>query len=77
MTTTKQHGKKIEITNKGAVVYPPQGEYDQIAAFQMVEITINFFGKIMTAWHDTKILHDGRQVVINGDGFIPAGYEIA
>ena len=77
MTTTKQHSKKIEITNKGAVVYPPKSEYKDIEAFQMVEITISFFGKTLKSWHDTKILNDGRQIVINGDGFIPSGYEIA
>ena len=26
--------------------------------------------------HDTKIMEDGRQFVINGNGFIPAGFEI-
>lgn len=48
-----------------------------ILAFQMVEFVINFFGNEITTMHDTKIMQDGRQIVIGGCGYIPEGYEVA
>lgn len=68
--------KKIEIT-KLKRVEAPAGEYENITAFQMIEYVIDFFGNIISGTLDTKITNDGRQVVIDGDGYIPAGYEIA
>lgn len=68
--------KKIEIT-KLTRVEAPSGEYENIAAFQMIEYAIDFFGNIITGTLDTKITNDGRQFVISGDGYIPEGYEIA
>jgi hypothetical protein len=47
-----------------------------ILAFQMVYFTINFFGKIITTEHDTKIMKDGSQLVIGGCGYIKEGYQI-
>ena len=47
-----------------------------IVAFQLVNVEINFYGKIITDTLDTKIMKDGRQIVIDGNGFIPAGYEL-
>ena len=43
----------------------------------MVEYVIDYFGNKITGSLDTKIMSDGSQVVIDGDGYIPAGYEIA
>lgn len=68
--------KKVEI-KKLARIEAPAGEYENITAFQMVEYTIDFFGNIISGTLDTKITNDGRQIVIDGDGYIPAGYEIA
>jgi len=47
-----------------------------IVAFQLVEFTINFFGKVIESTHDTKIMKDGRQFVIGGCGFIKDGFEV-
>lgn len=48
-----------------------------VVAFQMVEFVINFFGNEITTTHDTKIMQDGKQIVIGGCGYIPEGYEVA
>ena len=48
-----------------------------VVAFQMVNFIINFFGNEIESTHDTKIMEDGRQLVIDGCGFIPDGYEVA
>jgi hypothetical protein len=37
---------------------------------------INFYGKLIEDFLDTKILKDGRQIVTNGNGYIKAGSEI-
>lgn len=47
-----------------------------IVAFQMVEFSFPFFGADINSVLDTKIMSDGRQEVIDGDGFIPAGTQI-
>ena len=49
---------------------------DGIVAFQLVEFTYNWFGKEMTDELDTKIMEDGSQYVIDGNGFIPAGTKV-
>ena len=68
--------KNIEIT-KLARVEAPAGEYENIVAFQMIEYVIDFFGNIINGRLDTKIMTDGRQLVIGGDGYIEDGFEIA
>lgn len=68
--------KRVEI-KKLARIEAPAGEYENIVAFQMVEYVIDYFGNKITGSLDTKIMSDGSQVVIDGDGYIPAGYEIA
>lgn len=45
-------------------------------AFQMVKITYFFYGKEMIDTFDTKILKDGSQFVISGNGFIKDGLKI-
>ena len=57
------------------LVEVPEGEYEDIKAFQMVEFTINFYGKEMVFELDTKITSEG-QFVIGGNGFIQDGYKI-
>ena len=47
-----------------------------IVAFQLVNVEINFYGKIITDTLDTKIMKDGKQIVIDGNGYISAGTEI-
>ena len=70
--------KKIT-TNKGAKVETTDKEMLQkgIVAFQVVEFIIDFFGNEIETTHDTKILKDGRQIVIGGCGYIKEGYELA
>ncbi|QPB11390.1 hypothetical protein [Providencia phage Kokobel2] len=63
------------IFNKKTLVKLPEVD-DGIVAFQMVEYVIDFFGNEISNTLDTKIMEDGRQIVIDGDGFIPAGTEI-
>ena len=66
--------KNVQI-KKLARVEAPKGEYDDIQAFQLVEFTVNFYGKIIVDTLDTKITKSG-QFVISGNGFIPDGYQI-
>jgi len=47
-----------------------------IVAFQMVKFTINFYGNEIETTHDTKIMSDGKQIVIGGCGYIKEGYEL-
>lgn len=61
--------------NKKALVNLPEVD-DGIVAFQMVEYVIDFFGNEIRGVLDTKIMEDGRQFIIGGDGFIKDGTEI-
>ena len=47
-----------------------------VVAFQLVKFTYNFWGSETVSILDTKIMKDGKQIVIDGDGFTPAGTEI-
>ena len=49
---------------------------DGIVAFQLVKFVINFYGSEIETTHDTKIMKDGRQIVIGGCGYIKEGYEL-
>ena len=63
---------------KGALVDMPEEErFGGIVAFQVCEFVFEFFGKKMTSRLDTKIMVNGDQVVIDGDGYIPAGWKLA
>ena len=48
-----------------------------IVGFQLIEYKLNFFGAETGGILDTKIMKDGRQIVIDGDGWIPGGTDIA
>lgn len=47
-----------------------------VVAFQLVKFTYKFFGSESISILDTKIMKDGKQIVIDGDGFTPAGTEL-
>ena len=47
-----------------------------IIAFQMVEILSSFYGQDIDAILDTKIMEDGSQIIIDGDGYFKAGMMI-
>jgi hypothetical protein len=55
-------------------VKAPKG--DENLFYQLVEFTINFYGQTLTSILDTKITKEGKQIVIDGDGFIEAGYVV-
>jgi len=67
----------IKIKRQNRVEADPK-EYNSmnIAAFQFVKFEINFYGNQSVSILDTKITNCGRQIVIDGDGFIPAGLDI-
>jgi hypothetical protein len=47
-----------------------------IVAFQLVQISYSFYGQEMNEIFDTKIMNDGKQIVIDGNGFIKSGFQI-
>ena len=69
--------KSVTVNKMSLVSLTEDQKFDGIVAFQMCEFVISFFGKTIVSILDTKITEDGKQVVIDGDGYIPAGYEVA
>ena len=68
---------KLEITKMPKVEVPAEFQEEEgCVAFQLVIVVINFYGKLIEDVLDTKILKDGRQIVINGNGYIRVGSEI-
>ncbi|MGL4567311.1 MAG: hypothetical protein ACRCU6_02140 [Fusobacteriaceae bacterium] len=47
-----------------------------IVAFQLVKFIISFYGSEIETIHDTKIMPDGKQLVIGGCGYIKDGYQL-
>jgi len=72
----KKMSKQIEIKKLQKVDAPAEFLDVGVVAFQLVQITISYFGNVMEGVYDTRILADGRQFVIDGDGFIPEGFEV-
>ncbi len=69
--------KALEITKLERVENTDKEMLNQgIVAFQLVKFVVNFFGSKIESILDTKIMSDGRQFVIDGDGFIKQGYEV-
>lgn len=65
-------------TKKGQITEIPV-EYQKeegCVAFQKIEMTYFFYGSKMTDTFDTKILANGDQIVISGNGFIKDGFKI-
>ena len=70
--TTAIQTKKMQL-----VEVPAQYQKEEnCVAFQMVQLTYSFYGKMMTENFDTKVLENGMQIVINGNGFIKDGFKI-
>ena len=61
--------QRVENTDK-------QMKKQGIVAFQLVKFTYSFYGQVMTDIIDTKIMADGSQIVIDGNGFIKSGFTI-
>ena len=69
--------KTITLNKKTIVEATEEFKTDGVVAFQVVEFVINYFGNEVKTEHDTKIMNNGKQLVIGGCGFIPEGYEVA
>ncbi|MEY8458576.1 hypothetical protein [Lactococcus ileimucosae] len=74
MIINEKHIKKL---NLEPVSEENRVEFYPIVAFQMIEMTINYYGCVRTFKFDTKIMDDGRQFIIDGNGFVDDGTEIA
>lgn len=69
--------KSITLTKYNIVENTDKETLDKgIVAFQLVKFVINFYGNNIENIHNTKIMKDGRQIVIGGCGFIKEGYEL-
>jgi hypothetical protein len=66
---------KIEKLTKTNVPVEFQKE-EGCVAFQMVKIKYSFYGSEMSEMFDTKIIENGKQFIINGNGFIKDGFQI-
>lgn len=64
--------KKFQLVEVPAEYQKEEG----CVAFQMVELTYFFYGKQMTDTFDTKILANGDQLIISGNGFLKDGFKI-
>jgi hypothetical protein len=68
---------QIEIKKLNLVQVPVEFQKEEgCVAFQLVELTYSFYGSVMTEIFDTKILSNGKQLVISGNGFIKDNFEI-
>ncbi len=69
--------KNIKITKMQRVDVPTEYQKEEgCVAFQTIKVTIEFYGKLVEDFLDSKILQDGRQILTNGNGYIKAGYEL-
>ena len=66
---------KIEKLQKTDVPTEFQKE-EGCVSFQKVRIQYEFYGKEMVEIFDTKILPNGSQFIIDGNGFIKSGMQI-
>lgn len=66
---------KIE---KGSIIEVPKKyqKSEGCIAFQIIVMTYFFYGAEMKDTFDTKILEDGSQYVVSGNGFIKDGFKI-
>ena len=74
--TEQNNMKKITVFKQSKVEAPAEFKEVGVVAFQVVNFVIDYFENKIECSHDTKIMEDGRQIVIGGDGFIPEGFEV-
>lgn len=62
--------KKLSIVKHATVIAPNDEHHNNIGivAFQLIDVSFNFFGTNQCSRYDTKIMKDGRQLIIDGDG---------
>lgn len=69
--------KAVTITKLQRTDVPVEFQEEEgCVAFQLIKFEYNFYGNKQSEVLDTKILADGRQIVIEGNGFIKSGQEI-
>lgn len=54
----------------------PENKAIGIEAFQRVRFTFNYFGTVQSFILDTKIMNNGDQIVIDGNGWVKGGTKI-
>lgn len=54
----------------------PENRYNGIVAFQRIEITYGTYGGLQTEVFDSKILEDGTQYIIDGNGWIDSDMKV-
>ncbi len=68
--------KNITIIKQARVNVPAEEQVDGTIAFQLCVFQYSLWGREMSSTLDTRIMKDGRQFVIEGDGCIPTGFEL-
>lgn len=69
--------KAITFNKLALVKVPAEHQAEEgCVAFQLVEYVMDFFGTKIQGRFDTKIMVDGSQIVIDGDGYIKHGTDI-
>jgi len=67
----------IQINKLGITPVPVEFQKEEgCIAFEKVEFSYFFYGSQQKDVLDTKILPDGSQIVISGNGFIKDGFQI-
>lgn len=64
---------------KHAEVLAPNDEYHNnlgIVAFQLIDVCFRVYGTDRQSRYDTKIMKDGRQLIIDGDGWLKDNTDI-
>lgn len=69
----KQGNKKMKMKKLQLVKNPEITNQDSPIAFQLVEFTIDFYGNKQVDTLDTRIMPNGEQFVIDGNGWIKSG----
>lgn len=67
----------MKITKQNIVKIPAEHQEGDVVAFQLIDFEINFFGAIQKFTLDSRILKDGSQYILNGNGWIKSGFKIA
>ncbi len=53
-----------------------KNSHPDLLGFQFVEFSFDFYGNLQEFTKDTKITKEGRQIVINGNGWVEDGTDI-